>query len=177
MYFFLLLSWEKTQEGKSSRLWPEGDTEKSVRPAKCNQWLGKAHIPLLLLWPIVFLAHCIRSATQPLTKIHPQNNPDYEYCKPLDPSHAKAAKLGRSVCAVERTRVEHYWMISFRPQNDPARSTLSSPHHGQGRLRFRGLSKMSNITPLTNIRTGSYSQVWLESSFWFYLCHYPCNPG
>ena len=55
--------------------------------------MGRSTFPFYISDPSVFL---VVSVTQILTKI--QNDPDYEYFKPLDPSDVKFAQPGR-VCS------------------------------------------------------------------------------
>ena len=55
--------------------------------------MGRSTFPCYISDPSVFL---VISVTQILTKI--QNDPDYEYFKPLDPTDVKFVQLGR-VCS------------------------------------------------------------------------------
>lgn len=109
MYLFLWLSqsghgrrhWKESHQNSGQRESPKGEEQSTT-----SDW-GRFPFPSCFSDPSVFLVHCICSVTQTLIKIHPQNNPDYEYFKPLDPSNAYAAQLGRSVRTVERKRMEY----------------------------------------------------------------------
>lgn len=77
--------------------------------------------------PSWFLVHCICSVTQTLTKIHPQNDTDYNYVKSLEASDAKVAQSGRSVRAVERTGMESNLDSLPQASEQPCKTHVISP--------------------------------------------------
>lgn len=124
------------------------------------------HFPFSSVTHLLFLVHGMCSATQTFTKIHPQHDPDYKYCKPLIPPLPRLA-------SPEDPRVQRNgqgwrtgWIISSGPQNSPTRSMLSS-HFANGKIEVQ--RKVSKVTQLISITIRIFPRCDLKSCSSFAL--------